>query len=35
MFLLLLPTLAAYQEDCEDVAVHLRERLSRLGLPIP
>lgn len=35
MFLLLLPTLAAYQEDCEDVAVHLRERLSRLGLPDP
>ena len=35
MFLLLLPTLAAYQEDCEDVAAHLRERLARLGLPDP
>ena len=33
MFLLLLPTLAAYQEEYEDVADHLRERLTRLGLP--
>lgn len=33
MFLLLLPTLAAYQEEYEDVAAHLGERLARLGLP--
>ena len=33
MFLLLLPTLAAYQEEYEDVAAHLEERLVRLGLP--
>lgn len=33
LFLLLLPILSVYQEEFQDVAAHLQERLARLGLP--
>ena len=33
VFLLLLPILSAYQEEWEDVAAHIQQRLARLGLP--
>ena len=33
VFLLLLPILSAYQDEFEDAAAHLRERLARIGLP--
>lgn len=33
LFLLLLPILSAYQEEWEDAAAHIQERLARLGLP--
>lgn len=32
-FLLLLPILSAYQEEWEDVAARIQQRLARLGLP--